>query len=153
MHSVEALLAAADVTGRAELRIQAVGIARRVALEFAEPNRWRIPEHYDPHWQPMLEHNVDAPNDPFQPYGATVGHGLEWSRLLLDLEAALGGQAPEWLRPSAVALFDRAVADGWAVDGAQGSSTPPTGTAAPSCGTGCTGCWPKPSRPRRRCTA
>jgi sulfoquinovose isomerase len=120
MHSVEALLAAADVTGQAELRIQALGIARRVALEFAEPNHWRIPEHFDPHWQPMLEHNVDEPNDQFQPYGATVGHGLEWSRLLLDLEAALDGQAPEWLRPSAVALFDRAVADGWAVDGAPG---------------------------------
>ena len=34
MHSVEALLAAADVTGAAELRIQALGIARRVALEW-----------------------------------------------------------------------------------------------------------------------
>ena len=29
----------------------------------------------------MLDHNRDQPDDPFEPYGATVGHGLEWSRL------------------------------------------------------------------------
>ncbi len=61
-----------------------------------------------------------CPTIPFQPYGATVGHGLEWSRLLLHLEASLGDQAPEWLLRSSVALFDRAAADGWAVDGADG---------------------------------
>jgi sulfoquinovose isomerase len=88
--------------------------------DFAEPQGWRIPEHFDRDWQPMLEHNADRPDDPFQPYGATVGHGLEWSRLLLHLEASLGEDAPDWLLSSATALFDRAVADGWAVDGADG---------------------------------
>ena len=66
-------------------------ISRRVASEFAQPHSWRIPEHYDAHWQPQLEHQ-DHPDDPFQPYGATVGHGLEWSRLLLHLEASLAEQ-------------------------------------------------------------
>jgi mannose/cellobiose epimerase-like protein (N-acyl-D-glucosamine 2-epimerase family) len=120
MHSVEALLAAADATGDAGLREQALGIARRVALDFARPQGWRIPEHFDPEWHPQLDHNVDQPDHPFQPYGATVGHGLEWSRLLLHLEASLGDQAPEWLLSSSVALFDRAATDGWAVDGADG---------------------------------
>jgi mannose/cellobiose epimerase-like protein (N-acyl-D-glucosamine 2-epimerase family) len=40
--------------------------------------------------------------------------------LLLHLEASLGEEAPDWLLPSSAALFDRAVADGWAVDGADG---------------------------------
>ncbi len=120
MHAVEALLAAADVLDDQDLRHRAFGIAQRVATEFAEPQAWRIPEHFDPQWQPMIEHNRDQPDDPFQPFGATVGHGLEWSRLLLHLEAALGSQAPVWLRPASVALFDRAVADGWAADGADG---------------------------------
>lgn len=120
MHAVEALLAAADALDDQALRHQAFAISQRVALEFAEPHQWRIPEHFTPDWQPLLEHNVDRPDDPFQPYGATVGHGLEWSRLLLHLEAALGSQAPVWLRPAAAALFDRAVTDGWAVDGAEG---------------------------------
>ena len=120
MHAVEALLAAADATGDEGLRERALGIARRVARDFAEPQGWRIPEHFDPQWQPMLEHNVERPADPFQPYGATVGHGLEWSRLLLQLEASLGEEAPDWLLPAAIALFDRAATDGWAVDGADG---------------------------------
>jgi sulfoquinovose isomerase len=119
MHAVEALLAAADVTSDRLWRERALGIARRVALEFAEPNSWRIPEHFSSSWEPQLAHNRDRPDDQFQPYGATVGHGLEWSRLLLHLEASLG-DPPDWLLPAAEALFDRAVVDGWAVDGADG---------------------------------
>ena len=119
MHGVEALLAAADVTGDHAWRERALGISRRVVLEFAQPHSWRIPEHFDPDWRPQLEHNRDRPDDPFQPYGATVGHGLEWSRLLLHLEASLA-DPPDWLLPAAEGLFDRAVADGWAVDGADG---------------------------------
>jgi sulfoquinovose isomerase len=119
MHGVEALMAAADVTGDQALRDRALAIARRVALEFAEPQAWRIPEHFDSGWRPQLEHNRDRPDDQFQPYGATVGHGLEWSRLLLHLEASLP-DPPDWLLPAAQGLFDRAVADGWAVDGADG---------------------------------
>jgi sulfoquinovose isomerase len=119
MHGVEALLAAADVTGDHALRQRALGIARRVAMEFAEPHVWRIPEHFNTRWEPQPEHNRDRPDDQFQPYGATVGHGLEWSRLLLHLEASLTAP-PDWLLPAAEALFDRAVTDGWAVDGADG---------------------------------
>jgi sulfoquinovose isomerase len=119
MHAVEALLAAADVVGDHALRERALGVARRVALEFAKPQSWRIPEHFDPGWQPRLEHNRERPDDPFQPYGATVGHGLEWSRLLLHLEASLA-DPQDWLLPAAAALFDRAVGDGWSVDGADG---------------------------------
>ena len=119
MHGVEALLAAADVTGDQGLRERALEIGRRVALEFAEPHDWRIPEHFDSQWRPHLEYNRDRPDDQFQPYGATVGHGLEWSRLLLHLEASLA-DPPEWLLPAAEGLFNRAVADGWAVDGAEG---------------------------------
>jgi sulfoquinovose isomerase len=120
MHAVEALMAAADATGDETLRERALGIVRRVVHDFAEPHGWRIPEHFDSSWRPQLEHNADRPDDPFQPYGATVGHGLEWSRLLLHLEASLGDRAPDWLPPAAIALFDRATVDGWAVDGADG---------------------------------
>ncbi|HET9872684.1 MAG TPA: AGE family epimerase/isomerase [Propionibacteriaceae bacterium] len=119
MHSVEALLAAADATGEQRLRDRATTIGYWVAA-LAERHGWRMPEHFDPDWQPMLEHNRDKPDDPFQPFGATVGHGLEWSRLLLHLHASAADPAPTRLRDAAVALFDRAVADGWEVDGAPG---------------------------------
>jgi sulfoquinovose isomerase len=123
MHAVEAMLAAADVTGDPAWLERAARIGTFV-IGAAEGSDWRIPEHYDDAWRPLRDFNDDRRDDPFKPYGATVGHALEWSRLLLDLEAAaahlpsvLG--AVDWLG-AARALFARAVADGWAVDGADG---------------------------------
>lgn len=119
MHAVEALLAATDATGDNVWRIRALGISERVA-GFARRQQWRIPEHFTPGWEPLLDHNKDRPDDQFQPFGATIGHGMEWSRLMLHLHAGLGPDAPDWLAEAAVELFDRAVIDGWAVDGAPG---------------------------------
>ncbi|QTE28744.1 AGE family epimerase/isomerase [Pengzhenrongella sicca] len=119
MHTVEALLAAGDATGDARWHQRAATIAGHV-VAWAGANGWRIPEHFDASWAPQLELNADRPDDPFKPYGATVGHGLEWARLLLTVDAALPGAPDETLVAAAVALYDRAVADGWAVDGAPG---------------------------------
>jgi len=119
MHAVEAFLAAGDVTGSPEWHERAGRIASRV-VAWARDNDWRIPEHFDEAWAPVLDHHEDQPAHPFQPYGATVGHGLEWARLLLAVEATLGAGAPEGLAEAAVALTDRAVEDGWAADGADG---------------------------------
>ncbi|MDP9392957.1 MAG: AGE family epimerase/isomerase [Actinomycetota bacterium] len=118
MHSVEAFLAAADVTGDDVWRRRALSIARHV-IETARTNDWRLIEHFDARWQPDLDYNCDRPDDPFRPYGGTVGHWLEWARLLLHLEASLA-DPPPWLLPSAVALFDASVAEGWNVDGEPG---------------------------------
>ncbi|WP_296665887.1 AGE family epimerase/isomerase [Demequina sp.] len=119
MHTVEAYLAAGDVTGDPDWHVRAGRIAARVA-GWARDNDWRIPEHFDSAWAPLLEHNRDEPAHPFRPYGATVGHGLEWARLLLSVEGSLGDDAPAGLREAAVALYERAVADGWDADGAPG---------------------------------
>lgn len=119
MHTVEAYLAAGDVTGEPVWHQRAGRIAAHV-VAWAAANQWRIPEHFDEHWAPLLEHNREVPAHPFRPYGATVGHGLEWARLLLAVDRTLGADAPDGLVEAAVALFDRAVADGWAADGADG---------------------------------
>jgi mannose/cellobiose epimerase-like protein (N-acyl-D-glucosamine 2-epimerase family) len=147
MHTVEAYLAAADVTGDRLWLDRAARIAA-FAASSAAAHGWRLPEHFGPDWAPDLELNADRPDDPFKPYGATVGHGLEWARLMLHLEAAgapwpggssssgagspgsssgagspgsssVATDAGGWL-PAARALFGRAVADGWAADGADG---------------------------------
>lgn len=115
MHAVEAYLAAADVTSGDGSASDSVWYTRagRIAsqvLDWAEANDWRIPEHFDEQWQPLLEHHRDEPAHPFQPYGATVGHGLEWARLVV----------PFGLVQAATELADRAVTDGWATDGADG---------------------------------
>ncbi|MCD4523347.1 AGE family epimerase/isomerase [Nocardioides sp. cx-173] len=119
MHTVEALLAAGDVTGEARWHERAGRIAARVA-GWSGANRWRIPEHFDTRWRPLLEHHRDVPAHPFQPYGATVGHGLEWARLMVAARESLGEAAPAGLLEAATALADRAVTDGWAADGAEG---------------------------------
>lgn len=122
MHLVEACLAATDATQDTAWLDKAWRISQFV-IDQAAANQWRIPEHFTADWRPQLELNRDRPGDQFKPYGATVGHGLEWSRLLLHLEATLTRldrrQSADWLAASK-ALFDRAVADGWAVDGADG---------------------------------
>lgn len=119
MHAVEALLAAADATGEPRWRARAARITMTV-LGWAREQDWRVPEHFDADWTPLPDHHRERPDDPFEPYGATVGHGLEWARLAVQVHAALGPAAPVELLAGARALFDRAVADGWAVDGADG---------------------------------
>ena len=87
MHSVEAYLAAGDVTGRPAWHQRAASIAGYLVNVQARAHAWRIPEHYDQNWQPLQDYNADRPNDPFRPPGTTPGHSFEWARLLLTLEA------------------------------------------------------------------
>ena len=119
MHLVEAFLVTADVTGETIWRTRALSIAERLIHGHARAHEWRLPEHYDEQWQPLLEYNRDLPAHPFRPFGSTVGHWMEWARLLGQLHQALE-QPPAWLLDDAAALFDAAVAQGWAVDGADG---------------------------------
>ncbi|ACZ29308.1 N-acylglucosamine 2-epimerase [Xylanimonas cellulosilytica DSM 15894] len=119
MHSVEAMLTVADAVPDAEAGAWRERAARAAAfvVELAATHDGRLPEHFGPDWAPDLELNADQPGDQFKPYGATPGHGLEWARLLLHLEAVSPDPA---LLATAVTLFDRAVADAWAPDGADG---------------------------------
>jgi sulfoquinovose isomerase len=120
MHAVEAALAAADATGDPGFLARAARITEQVVHVWAAENEWRVPEHFDEDWRGLPEHHRDQPDHPFEPFGATVGHGLEWSRLVVQLRAALGDQAPDWMLPAAQGLFDRAVDDGWGADGTAG---------------------------------
>lgn len=99
---------AADVTGDDRLRTRALGICAFVIGQ-AKQRDWRICEHYSEEWEPLPQHNADEPHHTFTPFGATVGHGFEWARLLAQ-SARFG---PEGQLEAASALFDRAAADGW----------------------------------------
>ncbi|NHC22729.1 AGE family epimerase/isomerase [Nocardioides sp. IC4_145] len=114
MHTVEAYLVAADATGDPVWRARALRVAEHLVDRVARAHDWRVVEHFDASWRPLPEHNRDRPADPFRPYGATPGHGLEWARLLVSLRAAVeraGDEPPAWLLEAAVGLFDRAAAD------------------------------------------
>lgn len=120
MHFVEAFLTAGDVTGDGLWHRRALGIAEFLIHEVAAAHDWRLPEHFTSDWKPITDYNRDQPGHPFRPHGVTVGHWLEWARLLLHLEASLGSQAPEWLLNDARELFASSVERGWNVDGHPG---------------------------------
>jgi len=131
MHTVEAFLAAADVTGNDVYRVRAERIIDHV-LAWAGANHWRIPEHFTKDWTPDLECNKDRPDDQFKPYGATPGHGIEWARLITQwalsvpaFEERMGTEGEDWRQPqkyidAAEKLYNRAVEDAWNADGAPG---------------------------------
>ena len=124
MHTVEAMLAAGEVLGEPAYLERAARIVRRVVDGFARAHDWRLPEHFDADWSVLPDYNRDRPDDRFRPYGVTIGHVLEWSRLTLNVRNALGERAtdPQWafLLPAAQSLFEAGVSRGWAVDGADG---------------------------------
>ena len=122
MHSVEAFLAVADAAGKEEYRVRAGRIIDHV-LGWAKDNHWRIPEHYTKDWEPDLEKNREKPDDPFKPYGATPGHGLEWARLITQWALSTYKEDKEGMLPYikvSEELFRRAVEDAWNADGAPG---------------------------------
>lgn len=119
MHMVEAFLAAGSATGDDRWTQRALRVCAHLIHDVAAAHDWRLPEHFTSSWEPDLEYNSDRPADQFRPYGSTIGHWMEWSRLLLHVEAALP-DPPAWLVHDARALFHAAVTRGWAVDGADG---------------------------------
>ena len=122
MHTVEAFLAAADVTGDEKYRVRACRIIDHV-LVWAKDNNWRIPEHFSSDWVPDLECNKDRPDDQFKPYGATPGHGIEWARLITQWALSTYKEDKTGAAPymeAAENLYNRAVSDAWNADGAPG---------------------------------
>jgi sulfoquinovose isomerase len=113
MHSVEALLAAADATGDEVWVDHAVRIVERLILREARTHAWHVPEHYDEHWRILPDYNRDQPRHAFRPYGVTPGHGFEWARLLLHLATRRPNDS---YLLAAQGLFDTAVRDGWSED-------------------------------------
>lgn len=123
MHSTEAFLALADVTGDARWLDRALRIVERVIHQHAAANNHQVIEHFTLHWQPVPEYNADKPDDGFRPFGTTPGHAFEWARLVLHLEAARQAarlETPSWLVEDARKLFENACRYGWDVDGAPG---------------------------------
>jgi len=122
MHTVEAFLAVADVAGLEEYRVRCGRIIDHV-VGWAANNNWRIPEHFSKDWVADLECNKDRPDDPFKPYGATPGHGLEWGRLITQWALSTfkdnAAGAASYIE-AAENLYNRAVSDAWNADGAPG---------------------------------
>ena len=122
MHSVEAFLAAADVTSDEKYRRRAGRIIDHV-VKWAADNNWRIPEHFTDDWNACLYLNEDKPDDPFKPFGATPGHGMEWARLIVQWTLSTYEKDSASVRKyidAAEKLYERALSDAWYKDGTPG---------------------------------
>jgi sulfoquinovose isomerase len=115
MHTVEAFLGAYSATANPTFLERAHTISGRM-IGFARAAHWRIPEHFTAEWVPLPDFNLANPGDQFKPYGATPGHGIEWSRLLLQLRLATSSA-------SAVGANIGVATDGVATDGAAESAS------------------------------
>ncbi|MCO7577011.1 MULTISPECIES: AGE family epimerase/isomerase [Pseudomonas chlororaphis group] len=123
MHATEAFLALADVTQDPRWLNRALRIVERVIHQHAAANDFMVIEHFNADWQPLRDYNRAFPADGFRPFGTTPGHGFEWARLLLHLEASrvqAGLLTPGWLALDAQRLFASNCRHGWDVDGAPG---------------------------------
>ncbi|MFT8364940.1 MAG: AGE family epimerase/isomerase [Gluconobacter cerinus] len=123
MHSTEAFMALADVTGDVKWLRRALWIVTRFVHELAPQQGFAMPEHFNRNWDLLQNYHEDKPTDDLRPYGMTPGHFVEWSHLTVKLEAALlrrGETAPGWMLHDAQALFETGMKSGWNVDGLPG---------------------------------
>lgn len=122
MHTVEAFLAVYDCIGD-EKYLKRAGRIIDYVIGWARDNNWRIPEHYKSDWTPDLECAKETPDDPFKPYGATPGHGIEWARLITQWTFATGKKQAidkKTYIDAACHLYRRAIDDAWNCDGERG---------------------------------
>lgn len=131
MHTVEACLAAFD----AQLSLGVAADDERAArwlrransvigfvFDLARGHDYRIPEHFDEHWQVLWDYNENDKAHQFRPYGATVGHALEWARLgchALVMNQKYGVDAGADYARDAYGLFRQSL-NNWHEDGAAG---------------------------------
>lgn len=119
MHAVEALIAASNAMADSSLMERALEIIDFMVNKQARSMEWMMPEHFDSHGAQDRDFNAQTPAHEFRPYGVTIGHLFEWSRLLLELRHS-GIAGSEWIPEAATSLYEKAKDVGWAADGNEG---------------------------------
>ena len=106
MHMCEAMMAAFDATGKKHYLDRAHRIAHSIMFKLLPQSGNLIWEHYNEEWKIDWNYNKDYTKSEFRPYGYVIGHSIEWSKLLQNLEK----YKPEsWMFPCAEKLFHHAI--------------------------------------------
>jgi len=115
MHMCEAMLAAYEASDEPHYLDRALALADHMTRRQAAQADGLVWEHYDSHWNVDWDYHRNDPKHLFRPWGFQSGHQTEWAKLLLILEPLLleRGRAEKWLLPTAMHLFDTALARAW----------------------------------------
>jgi len=115
MHMCEAMLAAYQASDEPRYLDRALLLADNVTRRQAAKANGLVWEHYDTAWNVDWNYHLDDPKHLFRPWGFQPGHQTEWTKLLLILESLLleRNREESWLLPTAMHLFDTAVARSW----------------------------------------
>ncbi|QPK94070.1 AGE family epimerase/isomerase [Actinomyces sp. zg-332] len=130
MHTVEAFLNVDSMLNKNSHLSETDWLERAKYLtdfvfETARNNNYMIPEHFDENWNVIWDYNFDDKAHQFRPYGATVGHAMEWARLGVQLVLSYykrQGHISEEnlaLLKDCVGLYNVAL-QSWGVDGKEG---------------------------------
>src|SRR5580698_1001664 len=115
MHMCEAMLAAYQASDEARYLDRALTLADTMTRRQAALADGLVWEHYHPDWSIDWDYHRDDPKHLFRPWGFQPGHQTEWAKLLMILEPLLleRGREESWLLPTAMHLFDTALARAW----------------------------------------
>ena len=115
MHMCEAMLAAYQASNDPRYLERACTLADHMTRRQAAQAGGLVWEHYDRDWNIDWDYHRDDPKHLFRPWGFQPGHQTEWAKLLLIMEPMLQerGRAESWLVPTAMRLFDTALARAW----------------------------------------
>ena len=115
MHMCEAMLAAYQASDEPRYLERALTLADHMTRRQAAKADGLVWEHYDSEWNVDWDYHRDNPKDLFRPWGYQPGHQTEWAKLLMILEPLLleRGREESWLLPTAMHLFDTALARAW----------------------------------------
>jgi mannose/cellobiose epimerase-like protein (N-acyl-D-glucosamine 2-epimerase family) len=115
MHMCEAMLAAYQATDEPRYLERALTLADHMTRRQAAKAGGLVWEHYDTSWNVDWDYHRDDPKHLFRPWGFQPGHQTEWAKLLLIMEPLLleRGREENWLAPTAMQLFDTALARAW----------------------------------------
>jgi len=115
MHMCEAMLAAYQASDDPRYLERALTLADHMTRRQAAKADGLVWEHYDSEWNVDWDYHRDNPKDLFRPWGYQPGHQTEWAKLLMIMEPLLleRGREENWLLPTAMHLFDTALARAW----------------------------------------
>ena len=115
MHMCEAMLAAYQASDDVRYLDRALLLASNMTQRQAAKAGGLVWEHYDTRWEVDWDYHREDPKHLFRPWGFQPGHQTEWAKLLLILEPLLLERDREehWLLPTAMQLFDTALARAW----------------------------------------